>query len=198
MNVGEEKEYWSETFENIDFSKSKLDSKEFEDCSFIGCNFSGAILNRCNFVSCEFLNCNLSVVDVGYSKFSDVVFRDSKTIGIDWTKATWPNLQLGSPIKFFNSVLSDSSFMGLSLQELSVESCVAHNVDFRDGDFSGSKFSATDFSGALFSETNLSSVNFLDATSYDIDIFRNTIKNAKFDRFEALSLLSYLEIELVG
>lgn len=194
----EEKEYWSKTFKDQDFSGENIAAKQFEGCTFVGCNFTEASFNRCNFVECVFEKCNLSVVQIEYSKFSDVIFRDSKVIGINWTKVAWPRLIFSSPIKFFNTIINDSSFYGLSLQDLVIEGCVAHNVDFREGDFSNSNFKFTDFSGSIFSETNLSRADFSDATNFDIDVFRNKLKKAKFDRFEAIRLLDFLEIELVG
>lgn len=198
MIIGDENEYWSKTFDGEDYSGQRISSKAFEGCTFIGCNFAEAIFSRCNFVDCEFSKCNLSVAKMEYSKFSDVLFRGSKVIGIDWTKIAWPRLIFSSPIKFYDSIVSESSFYGLSLQDLVIESCVAHNVDFRDGDFSNSNFKYTDFSGSLFSDTNLSMADFSDATDFDIDIFSNKLKKAKFDRFEAIRLLGCLEIELVG
>ncbi len=197
MSIGDENEYYSKTFNGEDYSGHRISSKEFEGCAFIGCDFSEAIFSRCNFVDCEFLKCNLSVVKMEYSKFSDVIFRDSKVIGIDWTKVAWPRLIFSSPVKFYDSIVSESSFYGLSLQDLVIESSVAHNVDFRDGDFSNSNFKYTNFSGSMFYDTNLTRTDFSDATDFDIDIFSNKLKKAKFDRFEAIRLLGCLEIELV-
>ena len=197
MSIGEEKEYWSKIFEGEDFSGRMISSKGFEGCTFIGCNFSEVIFSRCNFVDCEFSKCNLSIAKMEYSKLSDVTFRDSKLIGIDWSKVAWPRLIFSSPIQFYDCIVNESSFYGLSLQDLVIESCVAHNVDFRDGDFGRSNFMHTDFSGSMFSETNLSGADFSGATDFDIDIFSNKLKKAKFDRFEAIRLLGSLEIELV-
>ena len=191
-------EYFEKTFRNQDFSGEKISSKQFEGCLFIGCNFSDVVFDSCNLVECDFEKCNLSVVKLDRSRVSDVTFRDSKAIGIDWNRVVLPRLLFNSPVKFFNTILSDSSFFGLSFHELVVEGCVAHNVDFREGDFSGSNFKFTDFSGALFSDTNLSRVDFTDATNFDIDIFRNKLEKAIFDRFEAVALLRSLGIELVG
>ena len=132
-----------------------------------------------------------------YSKYSDVCFRDSKLIGIDWTKVAWPKFIFDSPVKFYKSILNDCSFYGLSLQDLVLEECKAHNVDFREGNFSNSNFTYTDLSGSFFGNTNLSGVDFSEATDYDIDIYRNIIEKAKFSRFEAVSLLDSLDIELV-
>lgn len=197
MNIDDKSEYWSQVFEDVDFSGQTINSKEFDGCTFKGCNFSDATLKRCNFVDCEFSKCNLSLVKIEYSKFFDVQFNESKAIGIDWTKVTWPTLAFCAPIKFHKSIINDCSFYGLSLQEFILDECKAHNVDFREGDFSNSNFSYTDFTGSLFANTNLSGADFSEASDYDIDIHQNRIKKAKFTRFEAIRLLDSLDIELV-
>ena len=197
MKLEEKSEYWSETFRNLDFSEVEFTSKEFDGCTFENCDFSDAIFKTCNFVDCEFINCNLSNVKIEYSKYADVCFRDSKLIGINWTKVAWPKFIFGSPFKFYKSILNESSFYGLSLQDLVLEECKAHNVDFREGDFSNSNFTYTDLSGSYFSNTNLYGADFSEATDYDIDIYQNRIEKAKFSRFEAVRLLDSLEIELV-
>ncbi len=197
MNLkGDRHEYWSESFLGVDFSGMEVCDKEFDGCSFTECNFTEATFRTCNFVDCEFIKCNLSVVNIEYSKFSDVVFNESKLIGVNWTTVSWPGLALSAPIKLFKCIINDCSFLGLKLPELVIEECKAHHVDFRDGDFSNANFGYTDFTGSLFSNTNLSSVNFCEARNYDIDIYNNIIKRAKFTRFEAVSLLESLEIEL--
>lgn len=198
MSIGDEKEFFSKTFKGESFAGDIIYSKEFEGCTFIECNFTEAVFDRCNFIECEFTKCNLSVMKIEYSKFSDVLFHDSKAIGIDWTKAAWPRLMFSSPIKFYNSIINDSSFYGLSLQDLVLEGCSAKNVDFRDGDFSNANFKYTEFGNSMFSDTNLTRADFTDATDFDIDIFRNNLKKAKFCRFEAINLLGCLDIDLVG
>ena len=190
-------EYWSEKFNKIDFSGLTLSSKEFEGCTFTECDFSEAIFEHCNFVDCEFAKCNLSVANIKYSKFSEVTFIESKLIGVNWTNLTLSKYALGTPMKFYKCILNDSSFFGLVFHELIVEECKAHNVDFREGDFSRANFTYTDFTGSLFNRTNLTGTDFSEAINYDIDILENTIKNAKFSRHEAVRLLDCLEIELV-
>ncbi len=197
MRLAENSEYCSERFKNLDFSGAEVFSKRFENCTFEECDFSEAVFKKCDFVDCAFIGCNLSNVKVEYSKFSDVCFQESKLIGVDWTKAAWSQLILSSPVKFYKSIINDSSLYGLSLRDLVVEECKAHNVDFREGDFSNSNFTCSDLSGCLFANTNLSGADFSEATGYDINIYNNTIKNAKFSRFEAIRLLDSLEIELV-
>ena len=181
----------------MNLATKTLDAIEFEDCTFKECNFSDAIFSQCKFIDCTFIKCNLSLVKIAYSQFTDITFEGCKVIGIDWTKASWPNLALFSPIKFHACILNDSSFFGLKLQEIVIEACKAHHVDFRDGDFTQANFSGTDLSDSLFSKTNLGGVNFIDASNYHIDIYNNNINKAKFSRYEAVSLLDSLDIELV-
>jgi uncharacterized protein YjbI with pentapeptide repeats len=197
LNLAEKNEYWSEVFESENFSDSELSAIEFDGCTFKGCNFSDSTINQCKFVDCEFTHCNLSNIKIRYSKFSDVSFYESKIIGVNWTDVSWSNFVSNSPIKFYKSIINDCSFYGLTLQEIVLEECKAHHVDFRTGDFSDASFNHTDFTGSTFSKTNLTAADFTEAIGYDIDIFNNRIERAKFSRFEATRLLDSLDIELV-
>jgi uncharacterized protein YjbI with pentapeptide repeats len=197
LSYFEHNEYTSETFKGKDFYGETISGVEFDRCSFIDCNFMQTTFDRCQFVECEFSKCNLSVARMEYSKFSEVTFRGCKALGVDWSKAVWPRLVFSSPINFHESVINDSSFYGLSLQDIAIEGCTAYKVDFRNADFSKANFTHTDFQGSIFSDTNLSHANFVHAINFNIDIFKNQIKKAKFDRFEAVRLLDSLDIELV-
>jgi fluoroquinolone resistance protein len=103
---------------------------------------------------------------------------------------------LFSPVKFFKCIINDSSFFGLSLDEIVIEACKAYDVDFREGSFSKANFTFTDFTNSLFNGTNLSGADFTEAVNYRIDINYNVINRAKFSRYEAISLLESLQIEL--
>ena len=75
--------------------------------------------------------------------------------------------------------------------------CCAHEVDFREADCTKADFSFTDFQNSLFNKTNLTQANFTEAINYNINIFFNQLKKAKFSLPEAQNLLRSLEIELV-
>lgn len=197
MSFEKKSEYYSEIFEDVVASGADVSSKNFDGCTFKRCDFSEVAFSRCRFIDCEFIGCNLSVVTFGYSKLAGVIFRDSKLIGVDWTKVSWPALAISAPVSFYHSIINDGSFQGLSLQGVILGSCKAHHVDFRDSDFSHSRFSNTEFSGAFFVNTNLTGVDFSEATDYDIDINNNIVKKARFSRVEAVRLLEGLDIELV-
>lgn len=189
--------YLSKSFTGLNLSGKILSFNEFDGCTFIECDFTETRFSKCTFLDCSFINCNLSVARLEYSKFSDVGFDHCKLIGIDWTDANWPNIALSASIRFSHSILNDCSFFGLSLEQIVIEHSKARDVDFREGDFSKANFSETDLANSLFSHTNLGEADFTGAINYSIDIHTNSIKGATFSRYEALSLLDSLEIELV-
>lgn len=193
----EGREYLAKNFADLSFQGKEIRSATFEACTFKGCDFSEATFKNCNLMDCSFTACNLSVVNFSFSRFSEVTFHECKAIGIDWTKVNWPSIPLGCPIKFYKCILNDSSFFGLSLNEIEMEDCKASRVDFREGEFHEANLRYTDFSGSLFNGTNLTGADFTEAANYQINFFHNTIKKAKFNRCEAVSLLDSLEIELI-
>lgn len=197
MNIEDNNKYYSQNFKGLDFSNNSYSDIVFENCTFHGCNFSDAKFYKCKFLESTFNNSNLSNLAVNYTRFVDVNFEECKLIGVNWTTADWPRLNLSSPLAFTQCIINDSSFFGLFLAELTLEHCKAHDVDFRSGNFSKAKFIHTDFTNSLFSKTNLKEADFSEAQNYTIDVFNNEIKGAKFSKYEALSLLDSLEIELV-
>lgn len=194
MHLDDKKQFYDEQFKEL--TLSSLEGKVFENCEFISCNFTDASLLNCKFNECAFKNCNLSNATVTKSSFFDVVFESSKMIGINWTKAAWPTIKVACPLKFYQCILSDSSFMGLCLKEAVMVECKAHDVDFRECDCMEADFSYTDFSNSLFNKTNLTKADFRESTNYNINVFHNEIKNAQFSMPEVVNLLNCFEIEI--
>ncbi len=192
----DQKDYYLENFKTLKLAEQKINSIIFEECSFTNCDFNETEFRECQFIDCHFIKCNLSVTKMVYCRFNDVFFEGCKAIGIDWTQVDWPNIASFSPIKFLKCTINDSTFFGLDLNEIMIEDCCAHDVDFREGNFCNSNFTYTDFTNSLFNETNLSKTDFTQAFNYRIDINHNKINKAKFTRYEALHLLESLDIEL--
>ena len=190
-------EYLSHNFNNLCLVSEDISAKKFDSCTFKDCVFNEVAFIDSKFVDCTFVRCNLSLAKIDNCKFLDVIFDECKLTGIDWTRVSWPQIALCSPVKFYQCILNDSTFFGLSLEELVIEQCKAYDVDFRDGNFTDANFSYTDFSNSLFNKTDLTGVNFSEAINYNIDIYFNDIKRAKFSRHEAVRLLNGLDIELV-
>jgi hypothetical protein len=116
-----EKEFLSKTFSNISAINQEICNVEFEGCHFQDCNFTESIFKKCRFIECTFTRCNLSVIKVPQSQFTDVVFDECKLVGVDWTRASWPRLVFSVSLKFNKCIINDSSFFGLSLDEITLK-----------------------------------------------------------------------------
>lgn len=191
------KEYFEQTFEDLDFSQKNIPDKIFEKCRFIKCNLSETHFQKCRFCDCEFIRCNLSIIKVKECTFSGVVFDDSKIIGVNWTEATWPVIKLTCSIGFFKCDISHSTFLGLNLRETNIVECRVHNVDFREADLTKANLTYSDFDNSIFINTDLTEADFTYSDNYRIDVTLNKIIKAKFMLPEAVSLLYGLDIKLV-
>ena len=195
--IQDNQQYYDQLFTGLSLSETTQASIEFEQCDFNGCDFSATTFSHCKFINCCFTQCNLSLLKSNYSQFLEVRFIDCKMIGIDWTKAHWPKFTVNPELSFTRCILNDSSFFGLTLHELILEECKVQEVDFRSGVFVNSSMTSSDFHNSLFMRTNLQKVDFTDSANFNINVNENNLTKAKFSRYEALSLLESLGIELV-
>ena len=81
--------------------------------------------------------------------------------------------------------------------ELVMQNCKARGVDLREASLKKADVSYTDFYGALFGKSNLTDAEFTESTGFDIDVLNNIMTRSKFSRYEAVRLLSGLDIEVV-
>ncbi|WP_423202849.1 pentapeptide repeat-containing protein [Legionella busanensis] len=191
-----QQEFYNYKFSDLTLEKTELENKVFENCKFEKSNFSEAKFTSCKFVDCEFVSCNLSAIELNNTSFSETLFADCKLMGINWTKVKWPLIKLTSPIQFYRSNISYSSFYGLDLKEIIIEECIAHDVDFREGNFSNGNFTLTDFENSLFMHTKLHAASFIEAINYSINPIDNDIRKGKFSVPEVLNLLHAFQIEI--
>ncbi|EHA1124622.1 pentapeptide repeat-containing protein [Vibrio navarrensis] len=189
--------YFDQVLSKLEHSDDSFEGIEFEECQFTDCDFSNTKFQRCKFNNCEFERCNLSLADFSASTFYGITFIDCKLIGVDWAKANWPIYHRDFELSFQRCILNDSSFFALTLNALKFNQCKLHDVDFREGNFNDSTMTACDFSRSLFMRTQLQKVDFSDSEGYEINLLDNQLKGAKFSRYEALSLLESLGIDLV-
>ena len=75
--------------------------------------------------------------------------------------------------------------------------CRITQVDFQNATLEKADFRGSDLKGSLFGNTHLEYANFTDAHNINLDLRTNHLKGAIFSRFEALSLLEFMEIVLV-
>ncbi|MBA2656575.1 MAG: pentapeptide repeat-containing protein [Tatlockia sp.] len=190
--------YDEQTFTQLTLKEDCIANIEFQNCQFKQCQFLGVNFTKVRFIDCDFESCDLSLSKFSGCRFSEVSFRRCKLVGLNWTELSWPLVKLASPLYFYDSNLSHSSFFGLSLPDLIIENCKAHDVDFRETQLNHASFVGTDLMKSLFVHSNLKGTNFTNAINYNIDIRVNTISKAVFSFPEAIALLNHLDIEIIG
>jgi fluoroquinolone resistance protein len=196
FKISSNTEYSDQVFVNLRLSAVKVASSQFFDCGFSDCTFTESVFQKCRLANCVFQACDLSLLQVPESVFSTTRFEDSKIIGVNWAQADWPSTGLWKPPEFVNSIISHSTFIGLSLEGMLIKDCVALDVDFREADLSHADFTGTDLSRSLFKDTNLTEADMSQARNYEIDPGQNILKGAKFSLPEAMSLLYSMDINL--
>ena len=195
--IRSEAHYADLIFEKVELARTRLTACHFSHCSFRRCSFTESVLDNCRFSDCTFDGCDLSLAELNGSTFSHVQLNGTKAVGIDWTRASWPAKGIGKPIGFFESAISHSTFICLSLKGIQIRDCIAADVDFREADLTQSDFSGTDLSDSLFLHTDLVEADFSRARNYRIDPGQNKIARAKFSLPEVISLLYSMDIEMI-
>ncbi|MBJ7552694.1 pentapeptide repeat-containing protein [Marinomonas spartinae] len=195
--IASHQQYYDTAFNKLTQNDESILESEFEECEFNDCDFSSSTFAKCKFLNCTFRRCNLSLIEVPFSRFLESQFIESKLVGVIWTKAHWPPYITDPDLKFSQCILNDSSFFDLTLNDLSLLNCKLHDVDFRNANLAYSSIIHCDLSHSLFMKTNLYKADLTESYNFSINVLENNIDNAKFSRFEALSLLDSLNIELV-
>jgi uncharacterized protein YjbI with pentapeptide repeats len=181
--------YSEKEFKNLVLCGTELKDKEFFKCRFVSCNFFKFEFISCEFENCTFKSCDLSLASVSGSKFLDVIFKDSKTVGVDWRKISKP-----SSFRFVECKIDNSIFYRMDLYSINIIKSSAKNVDFVEADLTKGVFTRTDLSNSKFSRTNLSFADFSEALNYSIDPNNNKLKKTIFSLPDAVSLLSSFDI----
>jgi uncharacterized protein YjbI with pentapeptide repeats len=179
-----------ERFEKLDWKNGKAERKEYEACTFVNCDLSSADLSSCKFIDCEFLSCNLSMCRIDKTSFQDVVFKDSKMLGMPFDKCS----NFSFRVKFESCLLDNAIFYRLKMSGTQFLKCRLREVDFTEADLSKSVFYESDLSAAIFDSTVLEHADFRSARSYSIDPRKNKIKKAQFSMQGLPGLLDHLNI----
>lgn len=190
--------YTDETFSKLTLEEERIRGISFRNCQFKECKFLGTIFSKVKFSDCDFDSCDLSLSKFPGCTFSEVSFKNSKLAGINWTELSWPLIKLTSPIYFYNSNISHSSFFGLELADLLIEECKANDVDFREANLNHASFVGSDLQSSLFMHTNLKHADFTNAINYSIDVQFNEITQASFSFPDVIALLQHMDIKING
>lgn len=184
-------EFSDETILQWDGRDYTFTDREFTHCIIKNATLANASFVGCRFLDCTFQNCDLSNMNVTGSTWRDVIFEDSKLIGVNWTTAT----ALKHPI-WRRCALNFCNFSGLDLRKASFAACIAREAEFGHTNLAGADCQATDFAGSRFLQTNLTKADFRQAINYAIRPGDNLLKGARFSLPEATALLYGLDIVL--
>lgn len=180
------------TFENLSHPGEHITGSTFDRCTFVRCNLQQTLFEECTFNNCVFEGCDISLIKFKSTTFNTVSINSSKAIGISWRECSNPVY-----VSFKDSQISYSSFYGKKLKKMQAINCVALETDFTACDLQQANFERTDLAGAYFSDTDLTQANFAGARNYQINPNTNRIKGAKFSLPDALSLLNYLDVQIL-
>lgn len=183
----------NETYTPKNISTLTWNDEEFCNCEFHHLDLPSVVFKNCKFFECKFYHCNLSNLKVDSSTFRDNFFSQSKVIGINWTYATSV-----STLKFDQSILDYSVFMGLQLKASVFSNSSLKKVDFSGCHLRNSDFRKCDLLEATFNNSNLELCDFREAINYLIDLSTVKLSKAKFSFPEAMGLLKVLDIHIEG
>lgn len=177
-----------------DFTQNPPERGEYENCLFKGCDFSECDLSAFTFIACEFEECNLSLAKLGKTGFQEVVFSQSKMLGLRFDTCN----EFGLSFTFNNCLLDHSVFFKLRMKKTIFRDSRLMEVDFAESDLSESIFDNCDLSGAVFENTNLQKANFRSSFNYSFDPELNQIRGAIFSKSGVIGLLSKYTIVIEG
>jgi len=100
-------------FQQEDFTVTHLELAEYKYCKFIDCDFSHTSLSYIKFINCVFIDCNLSNVSLHDTMFQEVLFKDSKALGLRFEDCR----ALGLKVAFTNCILDHCSFYSMKIKK---------------------------------------------------------------------------------
>jgi uncharacterized protein YjbI with pentapeptide repeats len=124
----------------------------------------------------------------------DVVFEESKLIGIDFSRC---NTNLFFSIKATKTFLQYCNFSSLNMKHFNFDRSKIIQCRFDETNLSEARFLEVDFAGSTFHNCDLTKANFEKAMNYVLNPCENKIKKAKFSSPECLGLIKALDVEII-
>ena len=182
------------TFDKVNFKETVLLKGEYENCIFTTCDFSDTDLSNVRFISCKFNYCNLSMALLGNTSFKNVIFNNSKMLGLRFDHCN----QMAFEITADNCILNHCSFYKVKLKNAVFISSHFEEADFTEADLTGVEFNNCNLQKAVFENTVLEKADFTSAYNYSLDPEINKMKKAKFSLNGVGGLLQKYQIEITN
>lgn len=187
MSLLADKEY-----KQMDFRTRPLPGNEFAGCLFIACNFSEADLSHKIFAECEFIECDLSMARLHGTLFRDVVFRNSKMLGLHFEDCN----KIGLSFEFHACKLDHASFYQCLIKKTHFGNCSLLEVDFTESQLEESLFDTCDLSGAIFDRTELGRADLRTSFNFTINPEINNLRKARFSLTNLPGLLGKYDLQI--
>ncbi len=162
----------------------------FVNCTFDACQFDSA--RQVQFCDCTFINSNLNLVNIEGARFQGVTFKECKLVGLGFHTCER---------KFFSircekSILLSCNFSEMKMKQAYFQACKLKECHFNQTQLMKANFSQADLSETFFHHCDLTQADFRGAINYSINPLTNTLKKAHFSPMEALSMLSFFDIQV--
>ncbi len=178
----------SEIISRADFSSCRMEQAEYEGVEFVQCTFPPVVTTH--FIDCVFNNCNFSNSRFNGNMLQNVVFKDCKLTGTNFTGAR----DFGLELHFIQCILDYSSFDRKKLGQGTITGCRAQGANFTQADLSKCRLADNDFLDAVFDGTNLSGTDLSTCRNFIIDPEKNNIRKARFELAGLPGLLQKYQI----
>ena len=178
------------TFVNEDFTSSRLEKGDYENCVFEGWLFKEGYLDNQNFMECEFVNCDLTNSNIKHTIFKETSFKGCKLTGLRFEECN----HLLLSIRFEDCNMTLTSFNGLALKGTFFSNCILQESDFTDSDLSFAQLPYCNLKKAIFENTVLHQTDFTESIEIDIDPALNQLKKTKFSKENVIGLLKKYDI----
>ncbi len=186
--------YENHKFENLKVIGQTLSDYKFIECEFNNCYFEECTLENCTFINCKFNKTNIITLKSKNSESKYSEFQGCNLIGINWNNLL-PKGMVAEPIRSIKeSLLKYNYFIEMKMQKFDFSKNNILESLFENCDLRESSFKECNLSGTQFGKCNIEKVDFRDTSEYQIDLFTNKMKKAKFSFPEVVSLLSELDI----
>ena len=179
-------------FRGLDLGDDIFQGKRFLNCKFFKCNFSETKFINCRFSECVFENCTLLNLDISQSVFDDVVFIQTKLLGLNWSEIR----NFHTKLKFEKSKIQYSTVQDLEFLEFQAIESTFFEMDFINCKLEKSVWSKTDLKRTNFVRCNLKNADFATARNYIISAKENYLNNTKFTYPEVKESLGELGMEV--
>ncbi len=192
----EEKYFENQKFEELKFDAEQLEGYEFFDCEFDSCVFNDCKITRCRLSNCKFNKCSITNIETKSTYISDTEFFNCNLMGVNWSVLV-PSGHFSEPIsKIQNCNLKYNTFINMTFRKIQFNDNTIIHSTFGECKLVESGFKNCKLDRTEFIKCDLRKADFRDATGYEIDVFTNTLRDARFSFPEAINLLNSLNIRI--